>query len=154
MSVDRQHLTAVFASALLFTNLSLKEQRRLAQSATTRWYPAGATIIREGDTSMALYVIVSGRVAVEIRSDGKAPQPIREIGPYGFFGELGLIDDRPRSASVIAVVPTECALLTISDIRHNPRIALGLLPVLAQRVREASARPTVDDGAWLRALEE
>jgi CRP-like cAMP-binding protein len=154
MIAARGRVEAVFGSAALFANLSARAQKRLAQGATTRLYPAGATIIREGDTSMALYVVLDGRVMVEQRANDKS-QPIREIGPGGFFGELGLIDDRPRSASVVAVEPTTCALLTIADIRRNANLALGLLPILAQRLRD-STRPNVvaDDTAWLAALED
>jgi CRP-like cAMP-binding protein len=153
MNGDRRDVELVFTHAALFANLSARQQRRLAHSATRRVYPSGATIIREGDTSMALYVVLAGRVVVEMRANGKTHQ-IREIGPNGFFGELGLIDDRPRSASVVAVEPTQCALLSIADIRRNAGLALGLLPAMAQRIRDTTRLPAVDDTSWLAGLED
>ena len=66
----------------------------------------------------------------------------RELGPAGFLKEMGLIDGLPRSATVVAVEPTECALLAkwdfANDLRKDPDIALA--PVLHPRIRELDAR--------------
>jgi CRP-like cAMP-binding protein len=79
---------------------------------------------------------------------------VREIGPGGFFGEMGVIDDRPRSASVVALEPTECALLSALDVRQNGAVAVGLLPTLVQRLREVNGSPMpADDREWLAALD-
>jgi CRP-like cAMP-binding protein len=152
MTRDIQRIDAVFAAAAPFARLNGGERRRLAQRATTRVYPTGATIIREGDTSMTLYVVLSGRVGVDTTGEGGARR-LREIGPTGFFGELGLIDDSPRSASVIAIQPTECALLSAWDVRDHAGVALGLLPILAERLRENNSKPAASDAEWLASLE-
>jgi CRP-like cAMP-binding protein len=144
---DVRDLERTFAQTALLAGLSAPERRRLAARATTRSYPAGATIVRQGDTSMAVYVILSGRVAVQIGT-----QTVREIGADGFFGELGVFDDAPRSATIVALEPTECALLSAWDVRRNPKIALGLLPILAQRLREAHVREPRSEAEWLAAL--
>jgi len=151
MTTDALRLVeTVFARSALFAGLERGARRRLASLASVRAYPAGSTIVREGDTSMALYVILSGRVAVHLGTG----QAVREIGACGFFGELGVIDDRPRSATVIAVEPTQCALLAAWDIREQPRIALNLLPIMAQWIREAGGRTvgTDADADWIQAL--
>jgi CRP/FNR family transcriptional regulator, cyclic AMP receptor protein len=140
-------LERTFARTALLAGLSAPERRRLAARATTRSYPAGTTILRQGDTSMAVYVILSGRVAVHVGA-----QVVREIGADGFFGELGVLDDAPRSATIVALEPTECGLLGAWDVRRNLRIALGLLPILAQRLREAHAREPRSEAEWLAAL--
>jgi CRP-like cAMP-binding protein len=145
---DVNDLERTFARTALLARLTLPERRRLASLAATRSYPAGATILRQGDTSMALYVILSGRVAVQVGSG----QAIREIGPDGFFGELGVIDDSPRSATIVALEPTECALLGAWDVRRNPKIALSLLPVLAQQIRGVAGRDARGDMEWLDGL--
>jgi CRP/FNR family transcriptional regulator, cyclic AMP receptor protein len=146
--VNRVHeVEQAFARTALLAELTPPERRRLASRATTRSYPAGTTILRQGDTSMAVYVILSGRVAVQIGA-----QLVREIGTDDFFGELGVLDDAPRSATIVALEPTHCALLAAWDIRRNPRIALGLLPILAQRLREAHAREPRSEAEWLAAV--
>jgi CRP/FNR family transcriptional regulator, cyclic AMP receptor protein len=69
---------------------------------------------------------------------------LEELGPGGAFGEMGLIDDMPRAASVIAIEPTECVLLARWDfqneLREDPEIALALLPVLNARIRDLNER--------------
>jgi CRP-like cAMP-binding protein len=136
-----------FARCALFVGLSPAERRRLASLATVRTFPTGTTIVREGDTSMAVYVVLSGRVSVAIGG-----QLVRELGADDVFGELGVLDDAPRSASIVAQEPTQCALLGTWDVRRNPRIALGLLPIMARWIRGAHARPHADDAAWMDAI--
>ena len=134
-----------FAAVPLLSRLSRRQRSRLAGLPVTRSYPAGAVIVREGDTSMSFYVVLSGLVRVE-RSDGHDGRiVVRTLGPAGYFGEMGLLDDLPRSATVIAAEPTECALLAkwdfTNELRDDPEIALALLPVLTERIRELEARP-------------
>ena len=149
MTHDSHRIAIAFAASALFARLAPNERRRLARRATVRVYPAGSAIIREGDTSMSLYVVVSGRVRVDVQQSR-----VREIGPGGFFGEMGVIDDRPRSASVVALEPTECALLSALDVRQNGAVAVGLLPTLVQRLREVNGSPMpADDREWLAALD-
>ncbi len=101
-------------------------------------------IVRQGDTSMALYVVLSGAVRIERDGEGGGPVVVSEAGEDRSFGEMGLIDDEPRSATVIATEPTECALLAKWDfqkeLREDPDIALALLPVLNERIRQLHAR--------------
>jgi len=136
---SRVGIDGAFAGVPLLSRLTSEQRRRLAARATTRRYRAGAVIVRQGDTSMSFYVVLAGRVIVE-REVGQSAMVIRELGPGGFFGEMGLIDDEPRSATVIAAEPTECALLAKWDfgneLRDDPDIALALLPILTRRIRE------------------
>jgi CRP-like cAMP-binding protein len=134
-----------FANVALLSRLSGRQRERLAAYATTRSYREGALIVRQGDTSMSFYVVLEGRVRVEHEAEGRAGRStLEELGPGGAFGEMGLIDDLPRAASVIAVEPTECALLARWDfqneLRDDPEIALALLPVLNARIRDLNAR--------------
>ena len=139
-----------FAAVPLLSRLTRSQRSRLAGLAVTRTYPAGAVIVREGDTSMSFYVVLSGLVRVERndRDDGRIV--VRTLGPAGYFGEMGLLDDLPRSATVVAVEPTECALLSkwdfTNELRDDPDIALALLPVLTERIRELEARPRRANG--------
>jgi CRP/FNR family transcriptional regulator, cyclic AMP receptor protein len=140
MSLDVDSIREVFASVPLLSRLTDRQRERLAGLATTRSYREGSRIVSQGDTSMALYVILSGRVRIERAAERGAPLEVDQAGRGGFFGEMGLIDDLPRSASVVALEPTECALLACWDfkteLREDPDIALALLPVLNQRIRD------------------
>src|SRR4051794_22635921 len=125
----------------LLSRLGRRQLERLAGLAVTRSYREDATIVREGDTSMSLYVVLSGRVRVE-REGGTVR--VAELGPGGCFGEMGLLEDRPRSATVVALDRTECALLAKWDfqneLRDDPDIAIALLPVLTERIRNLDVR--------------
>jgi CRP-like cAMP-binding protein len=132
-----------FAQVSLLGRLSGRQRARLAGLATTRSYQAGSMIVRQGDTSMALYVVLSGTVRIERQTEGGASGAgiaVGEVGPNGFFGEMGLIDDEPRAATVVALELTECALLAKWDFQNELRddsdIALAVLPVLTRRIRE------------------
>ena len=93
---------------------------------------------------MSLYVVLSGPARIEHEARRQPDRSSTSSAPGGFFGEMGLIDDQPRAATVIAVEPTECALLARWDfqneLREDPDIALALLPVLNARIRELDAR--------------
>jgi CRP/FNR family cyclic AMP-dependent transcriptional regulator len=136
-----ERIEETLGEVALFSRLSDRQRARLARFATTRDYKAGATIVRQGDTSMSLYVILSGAVRVHRESEGGGGAvEVERLGPGGAFGEMGLIEDEPRAASVVAEEPTTCALLAKWDfqneLREDPEIALSLLPVLTGRIRE------------------
>lgn len=141
---ETRSIEQTFAAVPLFRRLGARKQARLAALATTRRYREGATIVRQGDTSMTLYVILSGRVRIEREIERGVTIPVGELGTAGAFGEMGLLDDEPRAATVVALEPTECALLSKWDfqteLRNDPDIALAVLPVLTQRIRELNAR--------------
>jgi CRP/FNR family transcriptional regulator, cyclic AMP receptor protein len=147
---ERIRLEVAFTGVPLLSRLTSEQRSRLARLACTRTYRPGAVIVRQGDTSMSAYVVLSGRVIFE-QEVGQSAMTIREMGPGGFFGEMGLIDDLPRSATVIAAEQTECALLAKWDFRNSlrddPDIALALLPVLTERIRQLEAQRSPVAGA-------
>jgi CRP/FNR family transcriptional regulator, cyclic AMP receptor protein len=129
----------------LLARLTDGQRTKLAERVTRRTYREGATIVKQGDTSMSFYIVLSGRVRVEHESRGRGTNiEIEELGPGAAFGEMGLIDDMPRAATVLALEPTECALLARWDFQNelhdDPDIALALLPVLNARIRDLDAR--------------
>ena len=136
-----EEIEQTLGQVTLFSRLSSRQRARLARFATTRSYKQGSTIVRQGDTSMSLYVILSGAVRVSRESEGGGGSvEVEQLGPGGAFGEMGLIEDLPRATTVVAEVPTTCALLAKWDfqneLRDDPEIALSLLPVLTGRIRE------------------
>lgn len=142
---------AVLASIPMFQHLGNRQRGRLAQHFCRRAYPAGAVIVRQGDTSMSFYVVLSGRVRVVRHSTGDDGVDMNEEGPGGFFGEMGVIDDLPRAATVMALEPTECGLLAKWDFQRelsgDPGIALSLISVLNARIRSLEDRLTATGGS-------
>jgi CRP/FNR family transcriptional regulator, cyclic AMP receptor protein len=111
----------------------------LAERAKSAKFPKQATIIMEGDESNSLYIMLSGKVRV-FSSDDKSKEVtllIQEPGSY--FGEIALLTDEPRSASVVALEKTTCAVITKNDFIHwlmnYPEVAIALLGVLSDKIR-------------------
>ena len=145
LRAERLSVEDALAKVALLSRLSPGQRAKLASRVTTRSYREGALIVRQGDTSMSFYVVLSGRARIEHEAEGRTGRAtLEELGPGGAFGEMGLIDDMPRAASVIAVEPTECALLARWDfqneLRGDPEIALALMPVLNARIRDLNTR--------------
>ena len=142
---------AVLASIPMFRHLGARQRGRLAQHFCRRSYQTGAVIVRQGDTSMSFYVVLSGKVRVVRHSSSDDGDGILEEGPGGFFGEMGVIDDLPRAATVLALAPTECGLLAKWDFQRelsaDPGIALSLISVLNGRIRMLEDRLTATGGS-------
>ncbi|HEY7781596.1 MAG TPA: cyclic nucleotide-binding domain-containing protein [Ktedonobacterales bacterium] len=127
----------------MFLDLSKRDLDLLAAACAERDFPAGHVILREGDPGVGLFVIVSGRVRVTQQLGGE-PRELGTSGPGDVFGEMSLLDDLPRSATVTAVEPTRVLVLQGVDfrvaLREDPDIALRLLAVLSRRLRGVEAR--------------
>jgi CRP-like cAMP-binding protein len=102
-------------------------------------FPAGRTIMREGDAGTAMYIVMRGRVVVSIKSF-----VVDTVGPGGTFGEMALVDGAARSAT--AVANTECQLLMINRadfltlVKTKPGFAISLLKTIADRLRAMTAQ--------------
>lgn len=115
--------------------------RELAQRGQVRAFPKGAVFIHEGDRSDSIYVILSGRVKVYV-SDAEGREMVLDVyGAGDYVGEMSL-DGQPRSASVVTLEPTQCAVVTRDLLRaaisQNPEIALSLIARLIDRARIAT----------------
>jgi CRP-like cAMP-binding protein len=146
MGTDGSHHDAVadvLAAVPLFRRLSRRQREQLAGHTTRRSFREGTTIVRQGDTGISFYVVLSGRLRSFREGDGGAEVDVAELGPGDYFGDMDLIDDLPRSFTVVAEEPTECALLAKWDfhteLREDPDIALALLPVLNAHIRRLDA---------------
>jgi len=120
----------------LFTGLSEREIAQIASMFKERKFSAGETIIKEGVGAAAFFVIESGEAMVSIH--GKR---IRTLGRGDYFGEIALIDEGTRSATVTASTEVTCHGLTFWEFRPlvqtNATIAWNLLQTLAKRLRSA-----------------
>lgn len=142
----RQEHLEVFRSAYLFSDLEPGELALFLDKAEySEWIP-NDIIIREDDPGEKLYLILSGKVRVTKRTYEGIEQVLGILGPAEFFGEMVLLDNRGRSASVFAHTRLEMAAIPHSDITvilsDNPRIGLKVLKafseVLSLRLREAN----------------
>ena len=123
----------------LFDGVPKQALDMLEQSAVRRKVRRNAIVISEGDETDSLYIIEQGRVrVVAINEDGRE-FILANLSPGDFFGELALIDDGPRSASVIAIEP--CVFLTISKedvtqwLSRRPENAMAMLRAMSKRLR-------------------
>lgn len=129
----------------LFANLDKKELQALARGCQERLYSANTTILSQGDSGVGLYIIKSGKVRILHSSSPDRPEEeLATAGSGDVIGEMSLLDDLPRSASVIAVDDVTALLLPIWEFRttlqSHPDIALKLLTVLSRRLRKAEDR--------------
>jgi diguanylate cyclase (GGDEF)-like protein len=141
----RALLGTMLAAVPLFRGLSREQLDVLLSHAIEQVYPGGHVITRQGDPSPKLWVLLSGRVrVVETTADGQAEMLLGEIGRAEVFGELGILRDRPRSATVIAVERTHCLVLRSADfttvLRESPALSNGLLRVIATRLHDADRK--------------
>jgi CRP-like cAMP-binding protein len=118
----------------LFEGISDADLRRIAGGVKERRFDAGAPIVSAGEPGHGFYLIVDGRVEVK-----RGDRTISTMGPGDYFGELALIRETPRTATVVAKDATTCLALTRWDFKGivvaNPSIAIRLLETVANRVR-------------------
>jgi diguanylate cyclase (GGDEF)-like protein len=138
-------LASMLAGVPLFRALDPVQLNNLVSQATEQVYPAGYVIARQGEAPRFLWVLLSGRVrVVESTADGQAEMLLGEIGKSEVFGELGILREQPRSATVIAVERTHCLMLRRSDfttvLGESVELANGLLRVMASRLYEADRK--------------
>ena len=138
-------VAAVLRKVPLFRSLRPGDLQRLARLACVRSFKQGALIVRQDDTAISFYCVLDGSVRIERQgTTAEASVLLAQFGSGGYFGEMSLVDDSPRSASVIATAPTVCALISKWDfqreLKAHPEISLALLRALSQRVRELDAR--------------
>jgi len=122
--------------------LSDAELKAVGSHGVTRTYPKNTIIVSEGDKTDSLYIILEGRVKVFV-SDGEGHDAVLSTqGPGEYFGEM-VLDEGPRSASIITLEPSRFLVVPKSDFRdfiaNNPAFALNLIEKLIGRARALTA---------------
>lgn len=131
----------VLRNVPLFSGLDESELQRLSQVAMRRRAGRNEQVVRAGEDAESLIVLLTGRAKVTNFDEEGREIILAWLGPGEFFGEMGLIDGSPRSASVVAVEP--CELLTIGKtefqrcMQDNFQVAQKLMQILVRRLREA-----------------
>jgi diguanylate cyclase (GGDEF)-like protein len=138
-------LASILASVPLFRKCTPEQLGTLVRHASEQIYPSGHVVTRQGEPSDNLWVLLSGRVRViEATADGQAEMLLGEIGKAEIFGELGILRDQPRSATVIAVDRTHCLVLRQSDfmtvLQESPELPNALLRIVAGRLFDADRK--------------
>ena len=137
MPLTRDEKIEMLGSMPLFQGLDADDIEGIADRTIEVDYAAGGVIVREGEIGTGFFVVVSG--AVHVVRDGET---VSTLGRGEFFGELSVLDQRPRNAQVVAAESTSCLALASWDleavITEQPRVALAMLRVLAGRLRDVS----------------
>lgn len=141
---ELSELLQAFKSVDLFKSLKPEEVESLEKIVRLRHYRSGQKIIQEFDRGMELFVIVSGSVKISTE-DAEGREIIVSIGyPSDFFGEIALLDDDTRSATVTAIEPTSVLSIEKSDFLRffvtYPEFALRMLAVMGQRIRKTDEK--------------
>lgn len=122
----------------LFTELTRDEIDYLASKGVHKRFPKNSLIICEGDESDSLYVLLKGRVKIYAGDDSGKEIVINIQGPGEIFGEVAMIGEIPRSASVMSIEPVEVAFLSRAKFENclldHPELAVKFLRLLVDRV--------------------
>ena len=139
MSLTSPEKRALLETVPLFRDCRSEVLDRLAEMTAEIAFGADAPIVQQGQVGNGLYIVVRGGVRIVAGSDELA-----RLGTGDFFGELSVIDQQPRTATVYAVGDTVCLALAswdlVSVLEQDPQLAMNLLKELAGRLRAADAQ--------------
>lgn len=128
--------------AYIFSTLTEDELNALAAEAEYESHPAGALIFRHNDVGDAMYIVQSGAVDLFVKDRTGAEVSVLQVDAGQVFGELSLLDNRPRSASARAISPVQLLVIRRKALVElcivHPLIALRMLEILAARLRSSS----------------
>jgi CRP/FNR family cyclic AMP-dependent transcriptional regulator len=120
----------------LLSGLGDRERERLAKELHERTFAAGSAVVTEGATGAGFFVIADGNATVSVGGQERA-----RLGPGDYFGEMALIDDAPRSATITADTDVRAFGMTPWEFKpfvlSHPEVAWSMLRSLSSRVREA-----------------
>lgn len=132
---------AILARIPLFHGLNKRHLNQLSKRFIPRSYKAGQAIVTQGKGGEGMFVITSGSAEAILETSDGTKTVVNTFGPANFFGEVAMLDDGPRTASVIATADTECLVLTRSDfiavMQNDAEMATEIAMALARRLRRA-----------------
>jgi CRP-like cAMP-binding protein len=126
----------------LFESMNPKYVKGIAAICTERNFKPGEYLMKQGESGIGLFIILSGKVKVEKADASGRTVELAENGPGDIMGEMAVFDGAPRSASVAAAAETTCLVLASwefnSFLKAHPEAALELLPIVVKRFRETN----------------
>ena len=144
MAIQFRLNPVVLKSVPLFSAFTEQQLVTLLNYVQHRSYPRNVFVIQAGDETDSLYVILSGKVKVLIPDDQGHEVILSVMGSHDFFGEMGILDDQPRSASVSTLEPCEMLRLSkagfINCLKENSDVAMLVIRNLVKRLREADRK--------------
>jgi CRP-like cAMP-binding protein len=131
--------TALLRNVRLFSDLDERDLESLADEFNERRFAAGQKVALEGEGGLMFFVVESGELSVEVHGES-----VSTMGPGSAFGEIALIDRRPRTATVTAVTDVKAYGLPVFVFRPfveaRPQLAWKLLESMADRLAVAESR--------------
>src|SRR4029453_4902353 len=131
---------SVLVSSPLFADLDNATIALIVASFTEEVWPAGHIVIEEHAPGDTLYIIIDGQVQISRTFQNGEQQVIRQMGPGEFFGEMGLLEDKPRSARVSTLTPTTFLAVTRQRfntlIEQHPAVAINFLKAISAQLRQ------------------
>ncbi|MEQ1558286.1 MAG: Crp/Fnr family transcriptional regulator [Methyloglobulus sp.] len=122
-----------------FSNLDESDLKSLAEKVSKRTYPKNTIVINVGDDSSSMYLIESGSLKVTVSNEDGKELILAILKAGDCFGELSLLDDKPRSASVVAL--EQCSLVVLHKavflqlLEQNPKVAMHVIRYLCLKIR-------------------
>ena len=127
-------------SVPLFASLDDDDASALRSLLALEEMPAGSVLFRKGEAGDAMYLIEAGRVRIHILDEDGDDVTLAELAGGDFFGEMAILDGKPRSASATVTEPARLAVLSREHfhayVRRNPDLALGMLSAITERLRQ------------------
>ena len=137
-----KNIKEILGSVGLFSSLSPRYLKVLADSCTERSYNADDLIVEQGAQGVGLMIIASGSVQVRKKLASGEQIQIATLKAGEFFGEISVLDDAPRTANVVALEAVDCLVLSswsfTAAMKSNPEIGVEMLAVILKRYRETS----------------
>jgi CRP/FNR family cyclic AMP-dependent transcriptional regulator len=145
----------------LFQGISRREFGHLFQSLVVRSYAPGEILFHEGDIGRALFILESGRVEISRKTPEGGTMELAILNPGDYFGEMSLLDERPRSATAAAMDPVRVHLLYKTEleklIRHVPHIGAAIMThlgmLLAARLRSITDMAPISIASTVKVRE-
>ena len=128
----------------LFSALSERELQDVAALTQVRKLETDTTVFNEGDPADSIFVVVNGRVKIVTTSSDGKEFILTVLGAGQVFGEMGLLEEAPRSASVSTITDVELLVIKHDDFDHllktSPGISRKLMAILSRRLRRANSK--------------
>ena len=141
--MEKKKSAQFLSEVSLFTGMKQRSLLALADRLIEREFHAGERIIEQGKEGFGLFIIVSGHAEVRFANENGKTNVVNELEQGDFFGEMSLLDDQPRSASVYATTDTLCLFLNRIDfvacMMNDAEMGLFVSTELARRLRRSLA---------------